>query len=97
MDTKWLNELKDYFSYEVPVGLFLIFVFLVLCVYIIATKHIRKSMTLAMEAFKENNASVMQHNEQLMKDNNELREKNTNLMEEISNLRIGNDQQVEIR
>ncbi len=92
MDTEWLNELKDYFSYKIPVGLFLIFVFLVLCVYIIATRHIRKSMTLAMEAFKESNASVMQLNEQLMKDNNELREKNNNLMEENSNLRIGNDQ-----
>lgn len=75
MDTKWLNVLKDYFSYKIPVGLFLILVFLVLCFYLIATRHIRKSMTLAMEAFKESNASVIQHNEQLMRDNNELREK----------------------
>lgn len=87
MDTEWLNELKDYFSYKIPVGLFLILVFLVLFVYILATKHIRKSMTLAMEAFKESNVSVMHQNEQLMKDNNELREKNKNLMEENRNLR----------
>lgn len=79
MNTEWLNELKDYFSYKVPVGVFLIFVFLVLCFYRIATKHIRKSMSLAIETLKESNVAVRGHNDQLMKDNNKLREEINNL------------------
>lgn len=76
MDTSWLEPLKNYFSYKVPIGVILIILLVVIMFYLGSTAHIRKSTKIALESLQESNKALKDFIDKLQSDNDKLREQN---------------------
>ncbi|MET3634725.1 cell division protein FtsB [Streptococcus porcorum] len=87
MDVSWLEPLKGYLSYQVPIGVFLIFLLSSVMLYLISTAHIRKTTKISMESLQGGNKDLRDHIDQLMTDNTNLRNNINQLMTDNTNLR----------
>ncbi|HEM4050071.1 TPA: hypothetical protein U1W10_000026 [Streptococcus suis] len=76
MDTSWLEPLKDYFSYKVPIGVILIILLVVIMFYLVSTGHIRKSTKIALETLQKSNKDLRDYVDKLQLENDKLRKRN---------------------